>query len=231
MAHSLHNHTKGSDGRLDARAMVEKAIEGNLEFVGIADHYGTDRVRSITDLKWYMTEIKGLKKEYEDKIAVLAGVEIDGSQERTDFGSLDYTTINRLDYVLFEYVQDELWKGMPVWEFINVRKKIKVPCGLAHNDLGRNFGEIRTDYLADVFVSNDIFIELNCGRRYSKMGKFYYELSEALVMQFAMRGVRFSLGCDGHRDDVGDVSKAMDFVDLNQLEKNLVTPETFKKAR
>jgi DNA polymerase (family 10) len=227
MTHSLHNHTKGSDGRLDARAMVEKAIEGDLEFVGIADHYGTNRVNSIRDLKDYMSEIKGLKKDFEDKISIFAGVEVDGSQERTDFDSLDYNAMNRLDYVLFEYVQDELWKGMPVWEFINVRKRLRVPCGLAHNDLGRNFGEIRTDYLADVFVSNDIFIELNCGRRYSKMGKFYYELSEALVMQFAMKGVRFSIGCDGHRDDVGEVSKAMDFVRVNEMEKSLVTAKDF----
>jgi hypothetical protein len=231
MAHSLHNHTKGSDGRFDARTIVEKAVEGKLDFVGISDHYATTRVRCIDDLKGYIVDMRQLKKEFEDRMLVLAGVELDASHERTDFERLDYNSLNKLDYVLFEHVQDELWKGMPVWQFINVRKKFKVPCGLAHNDLGRNFGETRTDYLAEVFVSDEIFIELNCGRRYSKMGKFYYELSESLVREFASKGVKLSLGCEGHREEVAEVSKAMEFVLFNGLEGDLVTARTFKKGR
>jgi len=231
MIHSLHNHTKKSDGRFDARRIVERAVEGKLDFVGISDHHATTRLRCIDDLEGYITEIRQLKREFDGRITVLAGVELDASQERTDFEKVDYEALNELDYVLFEHVQDELWKGMPVWQFINIRKKLTVPCGLAHNDLGRNLGEMRTDYLADVLFSNNIFVELNCGRRYSKMGKFYYELSESLVREFASKGVRLSLGCEGHRDDVVEVSKAMDFVLLNDLEGSLVTARMFKKGR
>jgi DNA polymerase (family 10) len=227
MAHSLHNHTNRSDGKLDAVGIVEKAIEGGLEFVGISDHYGTSGTKCIEDFRSYIDELRRVQKEFEDQIPVLAGVEIDASHDRTDVESLDFEGLNSLDYVLFEHAQDELWKGMPVWELMGVRKRIRPPCGLAHNDLGRNFGEIRTDYLAEVLVSNAIFVELNCGRRYSKMGKFYYELAESLVEEFVRKGVKLSLGCDGHRDDAAEVSKAVDFVNGNDMEKSLVTAKDF----
>jgi len=227
--HSLHNHTTWSDGRVDIHEIVRKGVEGGLKVIGISDHYATTRVKSIDNVDQYIGEITGLRKRFRNRIDILAGVELDASFERTDFDALDYEVLNRLDYILFEFVQDELWKGMPVWQLITIRKRFKIPCGIAHNDLGRNFHEVNIEYLADVFQSNKIFIELNCGRRYSKMGKYYYELGEPLILQLGRYGVRFSLGCEGHRDDPADISPAMEFVVRNQLEKNLISMEFFKK--
>lgn len=225
MVHSLHNHTDRSDGRCDPETLVRKAVETELEFIGIADHYATRRVPSLDDasLSAYISEVRSLQERYRDRITVLVGVEIDASRERTEIDSLDFDILNTLDYVLFEFVQDDLWKGMPFWEFLLLKDRLDVPCGLAHNDLGRNISSLRVDYLSEVLTSNRIFIELNSGRRYSKMGRFYYELSESLVIQFGEKGVRFSLGCDGHGDDVAGIEPAMSFLRDHGLEANCLT--------
>jgi histidinol phosphatase-like PHP family hydrolase len=230
--HSLHNHTTLSDGRAEPDEVVQAAIDGGLEAVGIADHFLTKKTRSVApaELPRYVAAIEALKSRFEGKIRVLAGLEVDASAVRTELDSLAPEMVSGLDYVLFEHVQDDLWDGIPFWEFLAIVKRLKIPCGLAHNDLGRNFVDVRKDYLIEVLVANRVFIELNTGKRYSKMGKQYYELSETLIREFARSRVLFSLGSEGHRDDAADVGKAVEFARRNEMTANLVTGHLWRPS-
>jgi len=230
--HSLHNHTTLSDGRSEPDEVVQAAVDGGLETIGIADHFLTKKTRSIdpAELPRYLATIQELKTRFAGKIAVLGGLEVDASSARTTLDSLTPDLVRGLDYVLFEHVQDDLWDGIPFWEFLSSVKRLGLPCGLAHNDLGRNFVDVRKDYLVEVLVANRVFVELNTGKRYSKMGKQYYELSETLIREFARSRVMFSLGSEGHRDDAADVGKAMEFARRNQMTANLVTSHLWRSA-
>jgi hypothetical protein len=65
----------------------------------------------------YVEHVRRLAIHYKDKIRVLVGVEIDASPERTeDLAYLPVSQLNKMDFLLFEYVQDEEAGGSSVAE-------------------------------------------------------------------------------------------------------------------
>ena len=89
----LHTHTAYSDGRCGAEEIVLAAIERGLKTVGISDHSYTAFDESYCmkkdALDRYLDEIAALKRKYEGKIRVLAGIEEDLFSE-TDLTRFDY---------------------------------------------------------------------------------------------------------------------------------------------
>lgn len=228
---NLHNHTTYSDGRLTPKEVVEAAIDSGLEYVGITDHFATRKVVcvKVDELGQYTASIRELAGRYKDRIRVLVGVELDASQDRTDFDSLPYDRVSELDFVLMEYVQDPLWRGMDLWEAIKVCNKIHCPVGLAHNDIGRNFAHTNMESLINMLSSHEIFIELCSSLRNSKFNKPYYRYAEAFFE--AARGrILVSIGTDSHydREEVGDISDALEFIREKGLGDSLVTDRFWK---
>ncbi|UCE74505.1 MAG: PHP domain-containing protein [Methanomassiliicoccales archaeon] len=224
---NLHNHTNLSDGRYPPREIIEAGIEFGLTHIAITDHYMTSKVDSIPydGLLSYIEEIKVLSEEFQDTIKVLCGVEIDSCKDRTDVSKISFEDLSTLDFVLFEYVQNDIWNGMPLWELLGNRENIKCPVGLAHNDIGKNFSHTRYEELIAVLEANNIFIELCPSLRNSKLNKPYYHFAEGFFSSLSGSEVLISIGTDTHSNikNVGNIHDAMDFIDRFGLEDNLIT--------
>lgn len=224
---NLHNHTTFSDGRYSPRQIIEAGVDFGLTHIAITDHYMTSKVDSIPydGLLKYIDEINTLAKEFQDDITVLCGVEFDSCKKRTDFSKIEYEDINKLDLVLFEYVQNDIWNGMPLWELLRIRENIKCQVGLAHNDIGKNFSHTKYDELIAVLEANKIFIELCPSLRNSKLNTPYYHFAEGFFEILRGSEVLISIGTDTHSNikNVGNIEDAMDFIERYGLEENLIT--------
>jgi histidinol phosphatase-like PHP family hydrolase len=227
MMFNLHNHTTYSDGRFSPRDIIKAGIDSGLTHIGITDHYMTKKVDSIPfdGLLDYIREVKELSIEFQELIKVLVGVEIDAGKERTDFLKIQYEDLNELDFMLFEYVQNDIWDGMPLWELLRIREKIKCPVGLAHNDIGKNFSRTKYDDLIGVIESNSIFIELCPSLRHSKLNKPLYHFAEGFFESINASNVLISIGTDTHANlkNVGNIGDAVNFIKRFGLEENLIT--------
>ncbi|RLF48430.1 MAG: histidinol-phosphatase [Thermoplasmata archaeon] len=223
---NLHNHTTYSDGKFTPEDIVEAAVDFGLSHVAITDHYRTAKVKSIDaeELRYYTAHIRDLGKKYEGKIRVLVGVEIDSCPERTNLYALPYALLNDLDFVLFEYVQDDDNGGMPLWQLLKFIKRIRVPVGLAHNDIAKNFANVRADVFVRLLSVHGIFIELCSSLRNSKFGRQYYHYAERFF-DFARGKVLLSIGSDTHNrlSDVGNIEDAVRFVRKLGLVHDLIT--------
>ncbi|MBM4249958.1 MAG: PHP domain-containing protein [Euryarchaeota archaeon] len=224
---NLHNHTTYSDGRFSPRDIVEAAIRAGLSAVGISDHYRTKRVRSLlpSGIDEYVEHVRRLAIHYKNRIRVLVGVEIDASAERTeDIAYLPAAQLNKMDFLLFENVQDDEAGGLGLWELFDMRKELEPPVGLAHNDIARNFAEIDHSVLIPVLETSDLFLELCPSPRHGKLQRPLYRHSAEFFARLKNTKVGLSLGTDTHDslDDVGNVDDAYAFVQEHGLEKNLI---------
>ena len=224
---NLHNHTNYSDGRFSPREIVEAAIRAGLSVVGVSDHYRTSRARSLvpSNLDEYIEHVRRLAIHYKDRIRVLVGVEIDACPERTeDLAYLPMGQLNKMDFILFENVQDEDAGGIGLWELFDMRKELEPPVGLAHNDIARNFAEIDTAVLIPVLETNHLFLELCSSARHSKLQRPLYRHSAEFFGKLKGTAVELAFGTDTHDnlDDVGNIDDAYAFVQEHGLEKNLM---------
>jgi histidinol phosphatase-like PHP family hydrolase len=224
---NLHNHTTYSDGKFSPRDIVEAAIRAGLSVVGISDHYRTTKTRSLhpSSLDEYAEHVRRLALHYKDRIRVLVGIEVDASPDRTeDLAYLPFAQLNKMDFVLFEYVQDEQAGGMSLWELFDMRKEIEPPVGLAHNDIARNFAEIEHSVLIPVLETNHLFLELCPSQRHAKLQRPLYRQSLDFFTRLKGTNVELSVGSDTHDnlEDVGDIGDALAFVRELGLEKNLL---------
>ncbi len=230
---NLHNHTRHSGGSFTVDEIVAAAERGGLEYVGICDTYGSSVVKSIAPdgLEDYINDVKRASAAHPN-IRVLAGVEIDSCEDHTDFAALPYETFNRLDFVLYEYVQDEQRSGMSFFELMNERRKLSVPIGLAHNDIAVNFAEVNHDNLLSVLESDCIFVELNDSPLHFKLEKPFYIYADVFFRKLRMTNVMLSIGTDTHDriDEVCAVSESNAFVDRMAMRKNLITKLWPKKV-
>jgi histidinol-phosphatase (PHP family) len=82
MIADLHNHTplcNHAEGTMSE--YIEKAIEAGTHYFGFSDHapmdYDPQYRMQFTDMKKYETDVKNVKKKYQDKIEILLGYEVD----------------------------------------------------------------------------------------------------------------------------------------------------------
>jgi hypothetical protein len=122
-------------------------------------------------------------------------------------------------------VQNDIWNGMPLWELLGIREKIKKPVGLAHNDIGKNFSHAKYDELIAVLEANEIFIELCPSLRNSKLNKPYYHFAEGFFSSLSHSQILISVGTDTHSNlkNVGNLDDAMDFIKRFGLSEKLIT--------
>lgn len=91
---NLHNHTVYSDGKNTVRENVEQALRLGMGAIGFSDHSHTaidERYCMMPDAyAAYEREIRSIAAEYEEKIPVLLGIELDYYSEPLPI-RLDYT--------------------------------------------------------------------------------------------------------------------------------------------
>ncbi|NLS77843.1 MAG: PHP domain-containing protein [Chloroflexi bacterium] len=243
---NLHNHTTWSDGRFAPEEVVQAAIAGGLTHVGISDHFKTAKLSAtasfvgIDFLDAYIQEVRGLAQRYAGQVRVLCGLEVDFS-ERTPMDQFwqrgfRRTPLNGLDYVLFEYVSNPDWRGLPLSALVAYRRWLQVPVGLAHTFFGQGFsGAGNAVDLARTLAEQRIFIELSTASPYttvsSQTGRRvpYYRSDDAyttaLWAALREREVLFSIGSDAHADlaEVADIADAWAFLRERGWEDRLVT--------
>lgn len=242
--HNLHIHSRFSDGALPINAIAREAESLGMEAIGTADHAFTTKLvkeYTVQDLDEYISAIRDAQTQTSMKL--FAGLEIDSSRN-TGYkeAELPYDQLNRLDYVLFEYVSlpGSTFKDFrPLTEITSIRDKLTVPVGLAHMDLAlfiMNSGdedilENTAKYLSD----NDIFLEINqseidygdsvytqnaqANGRNTRNGRdFYLHFSSELISALVKYNVKCVIGTDAHhRYGIGNVDGAMEFVTKNNL--------------
>jgi len=117
---NFHNHCYYDDGKCSPKEHIEQAIKKNVDVLGFSCHAPLPFEASWTltrdKLSQYLADIKKLQKEYENKIQVFLGLEIDyipgiisPSMEGYKHMGLDYSigSIHHLE-------QDEAGVYMPV---------------------------------------------------------------------------------------------------------------------
>ena len=97
----LHCHSTWSDGRASVREMVEAALDRGRKVIAITDHsrsLGIGNGLSIERLMEQKEEIVGLRPEYEDRITILHGTEMEIKAD----GTLDFPDeiLAELDYAV-----------------------------------------------------------------------------------------------------------------------------------
>jgi len=218
---NFHIHSTWSDGTYTPEIIVKEAIKRKIDKIAITDHYFTHKTASLPAkyLKMYVEDLKALRRKYGQDIDIYIGVEIDFSP-RTDIDNLP--DFEGVDFLLFEYVQDELWDGYPLWMLLKLRKRYKQPVILAHNDISKNFRD--TDYvsLARVMESDRIGIELNTNYNYTKLDMPFYRLAEDFFRIVRDYNIQVSVGSDMHDDlnELANVEDALTFIQELNLDEN-----------
>ena len=213
---NLHNHSDQSDGYFSIQEIVAKAAQGGLTHLAITDHFETSKVRRCLregQLPQYIRQIRALNDQQDGGMRVLAGVEIDTNPERCDLDGLPVEQLNQLDLVLFEYVNDEEMGGCTLNQLDPLLCKLDVPCGLVHTDIERVFSGIAPKEIADLFISYELFIEVNTAHLYRVGGVPYYQRAERVYREFRNK-VKVSVGTDMHRnlEEVMNVREGYDFL-------------------
>ncbi|MBT3297357.1 PHP domain-containing protein [archaeon] len=219
--HNLHLHTTYSDGTHSPEDLIQKLKKQKVELIGLTDHAFTKKCQCVTDFNEYL-KLKDL--------GVLIGLEIDLSKRYgTDPFKLPFEKLNQFDYLLFEYIDtlEERWGeiyGRKISDLIAIRHKLKIPVGLAHNDLDWNYSRDE-DKIAHILSNYDIFVELSdsekCTMNYkrnSRKGRDYFEhFSQPLIDALKKYEVKFVAGTDSHRSQHLVPNKAYQFVTDNNL--------------
>lgn len=232
---NLHNHTVFSDGSYKAIEIIHMAEEGcGLDAVGICDHYKTEKVlgysipfQNIPDYIEHIRKINELKKR---SIRVLCGLEIDFSLRTPNFREPLTTrfldTLNQLDFLLFEYVNSEIWEGRNLGALIELREQLEIPVGIAHSEFQKDLWNGKKDNKALYDLADaDIFLELAPGSRNRALTPAgplpYYRLAEGLFFEVRENNIplRFSIGTDTHSDlsEVCAIRDAEEFLADHQL--------------
>ena len=219
----LHSHTYYSFcGKDKPEAVVEAAINGGIELLGITDHnYGVGYGRhtlfigtanSGLDnyehmLRKYYDHINLIKEKYHDKITVLRGIEICTlkSDRHPHFALPANADISYFDYCLIENLDDPT--SITNGDLFAFAKRCGCPTvGVAHTDMFAHIEKIGTDPL-DYFkkmAEENIFWEMNVSydsihnyREHSYMLDFFRDTQKQDIIRRS--GVRVSIGFDGHR--------------------------------
>ncbi|NPE26635.1 histidinol-phosphatase HisJ family protein [Methanococcoides sp. SA1] len=79
---NCHVHSSESDGNLSPREVVERAVEEGVDVICFTDHFRVPKdVHDFEDeerhLDSYYEELNLLKREFQDKVEVLVGLELD----------------------------------------------------------------------------------------------------------------------------------------------------------
>ena len=232
---NYHNHTVFSDGSFLPGVIVEAAVRGGMDAVGITDHcfsggkLGPDNPAQVEK---YIGAVEDVRDRYDGRIRVAVGMEVVFGSNMADRG-IPRDICSRLDFILFEYVG--LYKGFGLDELVSIRKQFDCRVGLAHTDIDIAFESLEREKLADILEEANIFIELCPSLRNMRVmidpddrRKIHtappYRCSLDFYRLLKGRGVGLTIGTDTHEDisDVCNIGDAVDFIDQMGLWENVL---------
>ena len=218
MIQDLHSHTYYSFCGADTpEQVVETAIRGGIEMIGITDHahgVGEARVQHFRNplqgmevdyertLQRYFDHINLIKEKYADQIRVLRGIEVATVKqsyafpEKADISFFDYCIVEHLDY------EETITEG----DIFRFAKRCGCPTGIAHTDMFafiQKRGEDPLAYFSEM-ARQGIFWEMNVnldtihkGYEHPYVLQFFQVRKQQEIIRRS--GVRLSVGFDGHR--------------------------------
>ena len=218
MIQDLHSHTYYSFCGIDTpEAVVEAAIQGGLQVIGITDHahgVGEARLQHFhaplqgvevdyeRTIKRYFDHMSLIQEKYAGKIEVLRGIEVATVKahyafpEKADISFFDYCIVEHLDY------NETITEG----DIFAFAKRCGCPTGVAHTDMFTfivSRGEEPLDYFTKM-AQHGIFWEMNVnldtihhGYEHPYMLEFFKNREQQEIVRKS--GVRLSVGFDGHR--------------------------------
>ena len=219
MIQDLHSHTYYSFCGADTpEAVVETAIAGGIELLGITDHshgVGLGRRQLLEHplqgveedyertTRRYFDHINLIKEKYAGQIKVLRGIEVATTTDppialpqKADISFFDYCIVEQLGW-------DNSITGGDIFSFA---KRCGCPTGIAHTDMFafiQSKGEDPLDYFTQMAEAG-IFWEMNVnldtihgGEEHPYMLKFFEDREQQEIVRRS--GVRLSVGFDGHR--------------------------------
>lgn len=219
MIQDLHSHTYYSFCGADTpEVVVETAIRGGIELLGITDHsYGIgdgtrENYENLSEemernyerpLKRYFDHMNLIKEKYRDRIRILRGIEVATWRngriplpEQADISGFDYCLVEHLDY------RETITEG----DIFSFAKRCGCPTGIAHTDMFafiRSLGREPLDYFSQM-AEQGIFWEMNVnldtihkGHQHAYMLEFFENPRQQEIVRKS--GVKLSVGFDGHR--------------------------------
>lgn len=222
MIQDLHSHTYYSYcGKDEPEVLIEKAIDGGVEVLGISDHnYGVgvrgevfdgDSEISVEEYKSrlsdYYAHITRLKEKYADRINILRGIEIATGRPRPRTLLPDEVCVSYFDYALVEHIYPISTSAIS-GDLLGFAKRVGCPLGIAHTDLFAFIEEIKEEPLSYLkrMAEMGIFWELNVNydsiHNYVEH-KYVKHFFESKYQQDLIResGVKISVGFDCHNAD------------------------------
>ena len=218
MIQDLHSHTYYSFCGADTpQQVVEAAIRGGLDMIGITDHahgVGEARLQHFEyppqnvevdyerTLRRYFDHMDLIREKYADQIKVLRGIEVATVKksyafpEKADISFFDYCIVEHLD------CDNTITEG----DIFSFARRCGCPTGIAHTDMFsfiRSRGEDPLAYFSKM-AEQDIFWEMNVnldtthhGYEHPYVLKFFADPEQQDIVRRS--GVRLSIGFDGHR--------------------------------
>lgn len=225
MLEDLHSHTYYSFcGGDSPEAVVEAAIKGGLDVIGITDHnYGISwqridvfqcgNVNNLRDADGYRTyrryydHINLVREKYQDKIKVLRGIEICTLKNDTNHALLslpDSADVSYFDYCLIENLDSS--ESITGGDVVKFRERLGIPyVGIAHTDMFAFVQARGLDPLTyfKTLAENNIFWEMNVSydsvhkyREHAYFKRFFEDETQQRIIRES--GIRLSVGFDGH---------------------------------
>jgi len=229
-----HTHSRFSDGRQHVSEMAAAALEKNMYAIGFTDHAPMDFEEKYPDRQTWIDGIVNtadeLKKEYDGRLEIFAGLELDVNTD-IDVSRLDYLLeANHFIHVGGEYIPTD-WSadhivngadkhfGGDVFGFIRhyyeelSHAGDRGPATIAHFDVVTKFNEgdcvfSTTDprYLdaaltcVEVLAKKDVLFEINTGAIFRGHRTAPYP-AIPILKRMKELGCRVILGGDAHCTD------------------------------
>jgi len=209
----LHNHTIWSDGIHTADEIIRNAIKNGVDIIGISDHFDTLKCHSVLSniLDTYIEKIDELKVKYRSKIKVMAGVEICMNKNLSRLDELPYDNLNKLDYILFEYI-DWFSGSVTLPELKFYADKFTCRKGLAHTNIFELIKKYGVDEVLTILKDNDIFWEINVNPGYE-----YFDVIMKYRNNPKMESFFNRLKASDIRITVGSDTHSLYFYDINRI--------------
>lgn len=120
---------------------------------------------------------------------------------------------------LFEYIDNPYWNGLQLKQLEYIRRKLRIPIGLAHPDLSLLCRDKSEDQVLDFLEKQAIFIELSGKYPYQYRGfpDFFQKLRD--------RHIYISVGSDTHLalEDIRQIDDPLSFVESFNLQDHLIS--------
>lgn len=164
MKADLHTHTIYSDGKLSVKELIEKAINYKLDYISITDH---DTLEAYNDI------FSNPNYKYNDKIKIVAGIEISTTRNNESVHLLGYFKNNNYDIKeLKEMLLTQKRNREERAEKIIVLLKQYFNIILDYNEIKQDYGIVARPHIANAIIKkgynytyNEVFRKLigtNC---------------------------------------------------------------------